>query len=349
MQIVDVEDGVMAPSGTNKKVTASLLAKELAKQPLEPGIVISGSSSGNAVLITQTGTGNALVVEDSTSPDDSPFVVDASGIIVHGTTSSLPVSVTTEYEQLHGTSAGAASRSGAAWSAASASTAPTYTFARSRGGSVGDYTTVNAGDTVGLIQFRAADGSQMVSSASIVVQVDGTPSTNDMPGRLEFSTTADGASTPTERMRISQDGVISMRNDSGLQIARTSVTSPATEDGNVFSGSYTPTITNGTNISSSTSTVNRYARVGNQVTVHGTVAFTFTSANVNSNARISLPIPSSFSSVTQARLTGTSYTLSNRDVMSGVASISTNDISIRCYPTSADDVSFQYIMMYEIV
>jgi len=85
MQIVDVEDGVMAPSGTNKKITASLLAKELAKQPLEPGIVISGSSSGDAVRITQTGSGNALVVENSTNPDSTPFVIDANGNVGIGT------------------------------------------------------------------------------------------------------------------------------------------------------------------------------------------------------------------------------------------------------------------------
>jgi hypothetical protein len=36
--------------------------------------------------------------------------------------------------------------------------------------------------------------------------VDGTPGTNDMPGRLVFSTTADGASSPTERMRINAAG-----------------------------------------------------------------------------------------------------------------------------------------------
>ena len=87
IQIVDVEDGVMAPSGTNKKVTASLLAKELAKQPLEPGVVISGSSSGDAVRITQTGAGNALVVEDSTNPDATPFVVTANGNVGIGTSS----------------------------------------------------------------------------------------------------------------------------------------------------------------------------------------------------------------------------------------------------------------------
>lgn len=55
---------------------------------VQPGVVISGSSTGDALRITQTGTGNALVVEDATSPDSSPFVVDASGKVIVGATST---------------------------------------------------------------------------------------------------------------------------------------------------------------------------------------------------------------------------------------------------------------------
>jgi len=49
--------------------------------------IIEGSSSGNLVRITQTGSGNALVVEDSTNPDSTPFIVDASGNVGIGTSS----------------------------------------------------------------------------------------------------------------------------------------------------------------------------------------------------------------------------------------------------------------------
>lgn len=49
--------------------------------------VIEGLSSGDLVRITQTGTGNALVVEDSANPDSTPFVVDASGNVGIGTSS----------------------------------------------------------------------------------------------------------------------------------------------------------------------------------------------------------------------------------------------------------------------
>jgi len=48
--------------------------------------MIEGSSSGDLVRITQTGSGNALVVEDSANPDSTPFVVNASGYVGIGTT-----------------------------------------------------------------------------------------------------------------------------------------------------------------------------------------------------------------------------------------------------------------------
>jgi len=68
-------------------------------------------------------------------------------------------------------------------------------------------TIVQSGDQLGGIFFAGDDGANINSSgASIVAAVDGTPGTNDMPGRLVFSTTADGASAPTERLRIGSAG-----------------------------------------------------------------------------------------------------------------------------------------------
>ena len=47
--------------------------------------VISGSTTADLLRITQTGTGNALRVEDSTNVDSTPFVIDASGNVGIGT------------------------------------------------------------------------------------------------------------------------------------------------------------------------------------------------------------------------------------------------------------------------
>ena len=61
-------------------------------------------------------------------------------------------------------------------------------------------------NTIGRVTFNANDGTNLLAAAHIVAQVDGTPGSNDMPGRLVFSTTADNASSPTERMRIDSSG-----------------------------------------------------------------------------------------------------------------------------------------------
>ena len=67
-------------------------------------------------------------------------------------------------------------------------------------------TIVQDGDTLLEIQPKGYDGANYHRAAEIDFQVDGTPGTNDMPGRIIFSTTADGASAPTEHMRIQSDG-----------------------------------------------------------------------------------------------------------------------------------------------
>jgi hypothetical protein len=86
-------------------------------------------------------------------------------------------------------------------------------FAKSRGTTVGSNTIVQSGDSLGFISFQGSDGSEFVDAANIGVYVDGTPGSNDMPGRLVFSTTSDGASSPTERMRLNSSGYLKASND----------------------------------------------------------------------------------------------------------------------------------------
>jgi hypothetical protein len=62
----------------------------------------------------------------------------------------------------------------------------------------------NVGADLGSIDFGANDGT---IAGRIECLSDATwSSTSDTPGRLVFSTTADGASSPTERVRITQSG-----------------------------------------------------------------------------------------------------------------------------------------------
>ena len=66
----------------------------------------------------------------------------------------------------------------------------------------------NPVDNVGLGQLNFSDSTHTVSSMIRGARDGGTWGASSKPGRLEFSTTADGASSPTERMRIGSNGAI---------------------------------------------------------------------------------------------------------------------------------------------
>jgi hypothetical protein len=65
--------------------------------------------------------------------------------------------------------------------------------------------TITDGEHIGRIVFGDSTGNQF---AWVTATADGTAGTGDFPGRLVFSTTADGASSPTERMRVASNGSV---------------------------------------------------------------------------------------------------------------------------------------------
>jgi len=103
-----------------------------------------------------------------------------------------------------------------------------FVFGKSSGSSLGSNTLVANNEFLGLVTFQGSDGTKFVQAASIAAQVDGTPGVNDMPGRLVFSTTADGASSPTEAMRITNGGDLALGITTPIGTARLSVKASAT-------------------------------------------------------------------------------------------------------------------------
>jgi hypothetical protein len=170
-------------------------------------------------------------------------------------------------------------------------------FYKSRG-TVAAPTIVADDDITGRMVFYGYSGtSGFIGSAEVRGAIDGTPgATNDMPGRLTFYTTPNGSGTLTERMRIDSTGLITVASGSGLSISATDVTgTPAATNGNVFSGTYTPNLTNITNVAASSTGTCQYMRVGNVVTVSGQIAIDPTTASANTVVRMTLPIASDFS------------------------------------------------------
>jgi len=585
IQIVDVEDGVMAPSGTNKKATASLLANQLvplissgaiagskiadsgitsakiadgtivnadinasaaiAGTKISPsfgsqdiittgslsagiGSVIAGSGTEDALRVTQTGTGNSLLIEESTNPDSTPFLIDASGNVISGYTASVvnAGSATAPRIQFHGLGGGASTTAITSWTTGTAN-GPTLLLSRADSGAIGSHTIVDAEDQLGKLSYAGSDGTQFIEAAMISAHSDGTPSVGDMPGRLMFSTTADGASTVTERMRINSSGdvgigtaspssrlhiqddvvdgltnaglivssfqpriilndrtsgagYVDIRNPSGggapqliigygsntdfgvrtgerlridtngnvgigaisggeklnvthtttldpssarvtsgifvqqdggtagdgalggaltlskinsnrpgaclvayqdgadpdvmglkiythsspttndvvneaiaitggggLLISHTGVTTPAPPDGNVFSGTYTPTLTNTTNISASTSFSAHYMRVGNVVTVSGNVNIDPVATATSTIMNISLPIVSTFSS--QRNLSGVGADITTTQFSRIYADSTNNSAAIQFIALDATNRTHSFTFTYQVI
>jgi hypothetical protein len=86
----------------------------------------------------------------------------------------------------------------------------------SRGTTIGSNTVVQNNDYLGTIVFYGSDGSNEIRGAEISAFVDGTPGANDMPGRLVFSVSRDGASSPTEALRIANTGRMTSASDQNI-------------------------------------------------------------------------------------------------------------------------------------
>ena len=105
-------------------------------------------------------------------------------------------------------------------------------------------TGLSSGQDVSVISFSDNAGEKF---ATIGAQVDGTPGASDYPGRLVFSTTADGAASPTERMRIDNTGKTGFL--SGDNTVWTSSTNVAGTTQSIFVGSYSATTPYGGTVS----------------------------------------------------------------------------------------------------
>ena len=119
--------------------------------------------------------------------------IDSSGRLLVGT----PSSTTADSLVLNGNSSGSANQS---------------VIRMRRTGAISS----NAG--ISLIEFASTETR---IGGSIECYSDGAWSTGDTPGRLVFSTTADGSSSPTERMRIDSSGQIyGAHSTNGIRVLR---------------------------------------------------------------------------------------------------------------------------------
>jgi hypothetical protein len=181
----------------------------------------------------------------STVPDGSSTLTERlritqDGVLVTGGTAAQFSNLNVE---LHGITAAKGVMTHCLWEASA--NGIIWQMRKSRGASIGSFTIVQNNDTLGILNAFGADGTQYIQAAQIIFSVDGTPGTNDMPGRIAFLTTPDGASAPTEKLRITNDGRVQAFSTTGLtgggntsmayQLSSTLI--------GVYAGSGPPTIT----------------------------------------------------------------------------------------------------------
>ena len=162
------------------------------------GATLSGSTDNQVVTVTGA---NAMQGESNVN-------VDGGKLIVGATTSTSEA-----YQSNIQSIGGQALTLGRA---ATAHQCSEFALVKTRNATWGNNTIVADDDYLGLIQFYGDDGTDYKTpAASIIAYVDGTPGADDMPGRLTFNTTADGASSTTERMRIDSDGYVTQPSKKG--------------------------------------------------------------------------------------------------------------------------------------
>jgi hypothetical protein len=119
------------------------------------------------------------------------------------------------------------------------SIAPSIQTARSGAGfmAIANSDTVTAADTtLGQIGFYGKQSSAYCLSSTITASSDAAwSSSSDTPSRLTFSTTADGASSPTERMRIKENGQVWINSTANIAGTSASTIFQVTATGADFS------------------------------------------------------------------------------------------------------------------
>jgi len=96
-------------------------------------------------------------------------------------------------------------------------------------------TSITSGETIGVINFTDNAGNTF---AQIIADADAAAGSGDYPGRLVFSTTADGESSPTERMRIASNGSVATFCSNATDGIWASSAATAGTARNLFIGSY---------------------------------------------------------------------------------------------------------------
>jgi hypothetical protein len=178
--------------------------------------VKSVSSTLPALRITQTGTGDAFLVEDSTNPDTSPFVIDNAGNVGIGikpeaSNTWISGSVIPAFEIARGTNLTTALIKSYSTSSSSGAV---LALAHSKSNTVGTETATASGDEFGYVSFEGVNSSLTAGGGAYIVgSQSGAAGATYLPTDLIFHT-SDGIIAPAARMTIDSSGDVGIGTSS---------------------------------------------------------------------------------------------------------------------------------------
>ena len=212
--VVAAVNGLVAPatiisSGPNTVLQVTQQSGAGAALSVSGNSVFAANSSTDAVRINQLGGGNALLVEDETNPDATPFAVTGNGLVLVGQTANIdtPASITSAFLQSRVQISSFTPQQFTYQ--ASDTVGPVQYFQKSRGTSAAP-TAVVTGDALGGIYFAGWDASatsRVWNSAAMVVTSTGTIGVNQVPGQFAFQVNPNNGTTLVNQFIINGAGV----------------------------------------------------------------------------------------------------------------------------------------------
>ena len=169
---------------------------------------------GASILHCRTGGGSVGELAFYTSPSDGTINerlrIDSSGRLLVGHTATVDTSTYNSKIQVMSDDAEASITVGRFGNNASSTS---LNFSKSRATSIGSHSSgdLHDNDVIGNIFWWGSDGGDYEEVARISAEADAAFSTSSTPGALTFHTTASGATTATERLRIESGGNIDLK------------------------------------------------------------------------------------------------------------------------------------------
>ena len=212
---------------------------------------VEGGADGNFVNLTASGTATVTGLSSLNGGADVTGNLDVTGDLATYGVNNLEGGYTLQ-------------RNYATW--------PYFVLSRAQGTRASP-ATIGNGQTLSEIYFSGYTNGQYRNGARIQARVSAGVVGDEIPTTLTFSTTADGANSPTDRWAIDHTGnLVALQSGNGIDFSATAGTGTSELLDDYEEGTWTPNQGAGLTVVGAFSSSGTYTKVGRSVTVTGNVS-----------------------------------------------------------------------------